>query len=68
MEIIIAIAGVVLMVRVARMEDRSPLLWGILTFCLCAAALFVPYPFLRTLGAIGLAMGIMMALKLRAGP
>ena len=67
MEIIMAIAGVVLMVRVARMEDRSPLLWGILTFCLCAGALFAPYPFLRIVGAISLAFAAMMIAKIR-GP
>jgi len=43
-----AIAAVVLMVRLASVEQQSMVAWGFLTAGACAAAVFLlPWPFLR---------------------
>ena len=48
LEFIVLGAMIVLMVKIADFEDESKLLWGLVTFGLCGASLFViPLPFLR---------------------
>ena len=41
-------ASVVVMYRVADAEDRSPILWGAITFALCFGSMFIiPLPFIN---------------------
>ena len=48
LELIVVVAMIVLMARIANADDQSPWLWGGLTFALCAAAIvFIPLPFVR---------------------
>ena len=46
-EIIMAIAAVVAMVRIASAAGQSTALWGLVTFLLVVASLFLPLPFIR---------------------
>ena len=48
-EIALGVGLVVVMARLAAADDRSPLLWGAITFGLCALSLFIPFPFFRML-------------------
>ena len=49
LEIALTIGLVVGMARLAAADDRSPILWGVITLSLCALALFIPFPFFRML-------------------
>ena len=41
-------ASVVIMSRVADSEDRSPIIWGAITFALCFGSTFIiPFPFVN---------------------
>lgn len=51
---IVLIACVVLMYRVAEMENLSGLIWGAVTFVLCFLCSMIPIPFINIL--IGLAI------------
>ena len=46
-EIIMCIAVVVAMVRIASADGQSARLWGLITFLLVLASLFLPLPFIR---------------------
>jgi hypothetical protein len=46
-EIIMAIAAVVAMVRIASADGQSSSLWGLITFLLVVGSLFIPLPFIR---------------------
>jgi len=63
-ELAMLIAAVVLMVRVASMEGRSAVLWGVLTLVLCIGSAAIPLPMIRIVIAVVVSYGIMFALKL----
>ncbi len=46
-EIIVGVAVVVLLTRIADIDGQSAPLWGFITFALCVASLWIPLPFLR---------------------
>lgn len=58
LEIVMIVAAVVLMARVADLEDRSALLWGFITLGLCVASLAIPFFAVR----IGIAAAASIAL------
>ena len=67
LEIIIVIAMIVLMARIASADDQSPWLWGGLTFALCAAAIvLIPLPIIRLAivgGVVFIAMIVYKVMK-----
>ena len=65
-EIIMAIAAVVAMVRIASADGQSTTLWGLITFVLVVASLFIPLPFIRVGIAFVLAFGAMFSYKVVA--
>ena len=46
-ELIMCAAAVILMIRIAGMENQSEWAWGFITFALCALSLLIPWPLLR---------------------
>jgi hypothetical protein len=61
LEYILVIAAVIAAFRAARMERKSPWLWGGLAFGLCLASTFVPFlPYMRVLIAAVLVFVLMM--------
>ena len=65
-EMLMIIAAVVLMVKVADFEDQSKLGWGVITLLLCIASLFMPLPFIRVGIAVVLAFAAMTTYKIIA--
>lgn len=61
--LIILIASIVVMVRVANAEDRSTFLWGGITFAIGCILWFVPIPFIIVLTPI-ISFGIMFFLNI----
>ena len=60
LEILIVIAMIVLMAKIASADDQSPWLWGGLTFALSVAALvLIPLPIIR-LAIVGVVVFIAM--------
>ena len=60
LEILIVIAMIVLMAKIASADDQSPWLWGGLTFALSAAAIvLIPLPIIR-LAIVGVVVFIAM--------
>jgi hypothetical protein len=66
LEILVAIAAIVAMARIASADGHSALLWGLITFGLCAACLLIPLPLIRVGIAFGLALLAMFAYKIVA--
>jgi hypothetical protein len=67
LEIVLGIAVVVMMAKVANADDQSAVTWGGLTFLLCVASvLFVPLPFLRMLLAGAAVFALMIGYKMVA--
>ena len=65
-EIIVGIAAIVAMVRIASADDQSPLLWGFVTFGLCVLSIMAMpnLPFIR-IGIAGvLAIVLMIGYKI----
>ena len=58
------IFAIVVMVRVADAENRSPIIWGAMTFLLCMFSLAIPLPFLRVLMALGVSLGALFTSKM----
>ena len=66
-EIIVLVASVVLMVKIADMENYSGITWGGLTAALCILCLFViPVPFLRVI--VGLVLSFTAVFRGGAKP
>ena len=59
LEIMMGIAVVVLMAKIATLDDQSSILWGSITFGLCVASMWLPLPFFRMIGA-GVASFVLM--------
>ena len=64
MEWLMIVGMCVFMARVADAENRSGLLWGLLTFVLCLLCLGIPLAFLRVIIAGAVSFGVMFAHKL----
>ena len=64
MEFLMGWALCVVMYMIADIEERSPLLWGVITFVLCLLSLLIPIPFARILLAGVVAIAGMMACKM----
>jgi hypothetical protein len=65
LELILAIVLIVAVVKVANIENRSPVLWGVITFLISAACVVViPIPFLRIGVAFIAAFAAMMIMKM----
>lgn len=67
MEFVIVIAAIVAMAKIADADGRSSIVWGTITFVICAASFAIPLPFLRILLAFIAAFIAMMVAKARAG-
>ena len=65
-KIIVGIAAVVAMVRIASADNQSTTLWGLVTFMLVVASLFIPLPFIRVGIAFVLAFLAMFTYKVVA--
>ena len=63
-ELVVVVAAIVVMVRVADAERRSPVIWGAITFGLCFLSFMIPLPFLRVGIALVVSYGAMFACKL----
>ena len=61
---IILFASIVLMVKVANAEDRSPALWGGITFVIGCVLWVIPIPFFIVLTPV-ISFGIMFILNLK---
>ena len=64
LECVLIIALIVFMARLAGQENRSGLLWGLVTFALCFLCSLIPLPFVRVLIAGAISFGAMFAAKL----
>lgn len=65
MGIIMEIAAIVLMVRVASMEGRNPLVWGLVTLGLVElCAYLIPFPLLNIAIGAGVSFGAMIVCKI----
>ena len=63
-ELLVCIAAIGAMVKIADADDRSPWMWGAITFLLVVASVvLVPWPFIRVGIAFGLAAVGMIAYK-----
>ena len=66
-ELILGIGLIVGIAKIASADDQSPVIWGGITFVLCAAAVaLVPLPFLRILFAGAIAVVAMIVYKVAA--
>ena len=66
-ELLIIAVAIAVMVRVANLENRSPFIWGCVTFALCFLSLTIPFPFLRVVLAMAVSFGAMFVSKLITG-
>lgn len=63
-EIVLYCVVVIVMFKVARLENRSGLLWGGFTALVCVGSLFIPLVYLRVLIAAVVSFLSMTALKM----
>lgn len=68
LEIVVLIACVVLMYKIADMEGFSPIVWGALTAVLCIASVAIPLPYVRVVIGLIISFVAMMIYKAKAGP
>jgi hypothetical protein len=47
LELLVAIALIVAMAKIASADDQSPIVWGALTGAIIVGCFFIPLPFLR---------------------
>ena len=66
LEIALAVAVVILMVRIARADDESPVIWGGVTIALCIASLWLPLPMIRLVLAAVATYLLMFAFRIIA--
>ena len=62
-EIILTIAAVIAIYRMAETDRSEGFKWGGITLGLCVLAFFLPFPFLRIILAIGVSFGLMTFTK-----
>ncbi len=63
-ELIMIVALIVFMYRLAEHENMAGWLWGLITFAVCGGAMFIPLPYVRVVIAGAVAFGAMFAFKL----
>lgn len=61
--LVILVASIIVMVKVADSEDRSPVLWGFITFFIGCGLWFIPIPFIVGLTPV-ISFGIMFFMNL----
>ena len=66
-EVGLGIAACFAVAKVASVENESGIIWGAITFLLCAVSLLVPLPFLRIFIAGLLAFVLMIVYKMTRG-
>jgi hypothetical protein len=66
LEIIMVVALIVLMAKIASIDQRSPLIWGAVTLVFCGASLVIPIPYLRILIAGAVVFVAMIVAKVLA--
>jgi hypothetical protein len=66
-EIALAVLAGVAVGKIADVEGRSALMWGIITVALCFASLAIPLPFLRVILAGVASIILLMVMKGRGG-
>ena len=62
-EIILIVASVIGIGRMAEEDRGEGFKWGAVTFALCLASFIIPLPFLRILVAIAVSFGLMTFTK-----
>jgi len=63
--LLLIIAAVVAMVKIADAENQSMILWGVVTLLLVVAcSVFIPFPFLGPLAGFILSFGAMTTYKI----
>jgi len=62
--LVMIIALIVFMYRLAEHENMAGWLWGLITFAVCGGAMFIPLPLLRVVIAGVVAFGAMFVFKL----
>jgi hypothetical protein len=66
---IMILAAVIVMVRVAEAEDRSPILWGAVTLLLClGAGMLIPLPLVNIFLGFAASFLMMFAMNAATGP
>jgi hypothetical protein len=63
LEIIVAIAAIVAIVKIADADGQTPWVWGLVTFGLIALSMVIPLPFIRVLIAAVAAFVLMIVKK-----
>lgn len=53
-EIVVMIAIVALMMKIAEIEGLSTIIWGVVTFGICLLCLQIPLPYFRMLVGLGM--------------
>lgn len=66
LEIIVMVAAVVAIVRIASADDQSTVVWGFVTFGLCVLCLAIPLPLIRVGIAFALSFVAMILYKVVA--
>jgi hypothetical protein len=66
-EVVLVIATCGVMARIAIADERSSILWGLVTLVICIASFGIPVPYLRILLAFIASFIIMMVAKARFG-
>lgn len=67
-ELLALIACVVMMMKIAGLENQSPVVWGVVTAGLCVLCMAVPLPYVRVLLGLGLSFGLMTGYNMMRGP
>ena len=68
LELVMLLATVVAMVKIADHEDRSPIIWGALTIAIGVGAIMIlPWPFLRMMLVLIFCFGLMAVAKIVRG-
>ena len=66
-EILLTLAAIGAMAKIADAEGRFSIVWGVITLAICAVSFAIPLPILRVLLAFIVAFILMMVAKARAG-
>jgi len=65
--IIMIIASVIAMAKIASMEGRSPVIWGAVTMAICFASLIIPIPLVNIFIGFIASFIVMFVVKMMQG-
>ena len=65
--IVMIVASVIAMAKIASMEGRSPVIWGALTLVICFASGIIPIPLVNILIGFILSFMILFIVKMMQG-